>query len=62
MNKNRERERRCRERLRDGASWYAYLCYRILRAQGCERIAALEKTFQRYPHALQYWKPCEPEV
>lgn len=64
---NRERRRRNRRHVRavrDGASWYAYLCYQILRRAGSDRTEALEETFRRYPHALQYYsgRICETPV
>ena len=67
MNKARcgcERCRRHSRAVRDGASWYAYLCYRMLRREGYDRTEALEETFRRYPHALQFYggRICEPQV
>ena len=50
-----ERCRRHARAARDGASWYAYLCYRILRREGYEHKEALTEAFLRYPWALQYY-------
>ena len=47
--------RRHEKQRQEFASWYAYLCYKILRSRGYDHTPALEATFRRHPRAEEHF-------
>jgi hypothetical protein len=55
--KEKAAKRRHKRAMKDGASWYFYLYYKILRSRGCGHSQALMKAIKRHPGVFGI---CEP--